>query len=808
LLVISAVFVLSLSGIVAFSVSSMGMLRPSAMLPRIGEWIAKRKTADPNFFENLAMSRDSGQPSRGLRVLQLAVHYSRTRQAIPSGLTDEMSAAELKLFYDVVQNMLLNNGRVPDLQMRRWMEVANNLGIGGVESSNEQLRQSHFNGLMVYGKCSKSNENINLITPGVDDIAARHVCNTDVARLQPINIDQLDKGVINKGKILWVTSVEPCYRISGLTLLVQDQKGRLANLGLYNVIKAHATSSDAQALFPVGTRLGIKEPYYKLQNSGHFGLRSDNPCNLIIQRPNSGSKQPNALKTAGNQLFAEKRFEEAAEHFGLALTTAGAAEAQAPLYLNRAAAKLRYKDFPGALADSEAALTIDGRSVEGQYSRGQALFGLQRYADALDAFAALGKSPGVPAETSEACAKQLSKAAAAIEQSAGRYDLLTFPFAPDKQGEMDVAEFFGPVEVRWTENRRRGRGLFLTADAKAGQLLLVERALAFFLEDPSTIVYATSTEDKSVNTGSQHGLISDLTLLAHRDPRINALLAHLSTGDPGEQPFLLDVGALRPGRAGPALSGPVSASVVKKVVKINAFGFKFCSEPGAAGRRCMEQAMSNPVAFLREELSMAARRLDSRGITALHQTMVLSDERACAALLAAGAEANSKDQLGATPLHLAMGQNHNLAIVAMLMDHGADVNARDKQGFTPLHVAVGLERPEAVRLLLKGGADPHLEDYVHGNSPLELVDQHGKDRMQAVREAFQSAGHWAERGRGTALWAVASMMNHAARPTAERRFVGQMMFVTAGCDLRAGDELTTTYSADRDALRRHWGIVE
>jgi hypothetical protein len=762
-----------------------------------------------------------------------------------------MSAAELTLFHDVFKNMLLNDGRTPDMsQMRRWKEFAKGLDCGGVELSNDALRHSHFSGLDSYGRCSKNaknSEQINVITPGVDDIAARHVCTLDVDQLQPIDIDQLDKGVINKGKILWVVSVEPCFRISGLTLLVQDLKGRLANLGLYNIIRAHDTSFDAQTLFPVGTKLGIKEPYYKMQNSGNFGLRSDNPCNVIIERPatKSGSVTPDALKTAGNKLFAQKRFEEAAEHYGLALTTTGAAAAQLPLYLNRAAAKLGYKDYPGALADSETALAIDGRSVKGQYRRGQALFGLRRYADARDAFAALAQTPGGPGEAGEACAEQIRKAEAAIEQSAGRYDLLTFPFAPDKQGETDVAEYFGPVEVRWTDGRRRGRGLFLTADAKAGQLLLVERPLAYCLEDPRTMVHAMSFEDKSVNTGAQHGLISDLTLLAHRDPRVNALMAHLSTGEPGERPPLLDVGALSPGGAGPPPAGPVSAYAIKKVVKINAFGFKFCSEPGPVGRRGVDQAMRNPASSDREERSMVESGMDmtpatqlmkavvdsdprrladvirrtpraqlnranSGGITALQQAVVLGDERACAALLAAGAAANTKDLLGWTPLHLATGQYHNQTIAAALIDHGADVNSRNKRGFAPLHGAVGLERPEAVRLLLGRGADPHAENYVDGSSPLDMAHPHSVSSSaagRAVLEVFQSAGHRAEREAGTALWAVASMMNHAAMPTAARRFVGRMIFVAAARDLLAGEELTISYSSNPDMLR-HWGIVE
>ena len=83
-----------------------------------------------------------------------------------------MSAAESKLFFDVVQNMFLHKGKVPDSQMRRWMEVAENLDFGGVELSNHELRQGHFNGLKLYASHLKSEEEVQLISPGVDDIAS------------------------------------------------------------------------------------------------------------------------------------------------------------------------------------------------------------------------------------------------------------------------------------------------------------------------------------------------------------------------------------------------------------------------------------------------------------------------------------------------------------------------------------------------------------------------------------------------------------------------------------------------------------
>lgn len=43
-----------------------------------------------------------------------------------------------------------------------------------------------------------------------------------------------------------------------------------------------------------------------------------------------------------------------------------------------------------------------------------------------------------------------------------------------------------------------------------------------------------------------------------------------------------------------------------------------------------------------------------------------------------------------------------------LIEAGADLNQADDQGERPLHAAVG--RPEALGMLLRAGADPHLRN--------------------------------------------------------------------------------------------------
>jgi ankyrin repeat protein len=65
-------------------------------------------------------------------------------------------------------------------------------------------------------------------------------------------------------------------------------------------------------------------------------------------------------------------------------------------------------------------------------------------------------------------------------------------------------------------------------------------------------------------------------------------------------------------------------------------------------------------------------------------------------LMEAGAQVNSKDKDGWTPLHWAAWNGH-LDIVQILLPNGADVNAKDSDGFQPIDVA----KSEDIKCLLR-----------------------------------------------------------------------------------------------------------
>ncbi len=134
-----------------------------------------------------------------------------------------------------------------------------------------------------------------------------------------------------------------------------------------------------------------------------------------------------------------------------------------------------------------------------------------------------------------------------------------------------------------------------------------------------------------------------------------------------------------------------------------------------------------------------------------------------------------------------------------LFEHGANVNELSTRGLAPLHAAVVRNRADAVKWLLENGANPYIENYIDGASAMDYADM---SRDMKVVKAFRDCGYdLSLRMQGTGLWVVAAFMNHAEENNTRRRFIGQMMFVTAGCDMKAGTELTTNYG-QADELRQ------
>jgi ankyrin repeat protein len=119
------------------------------------------------------------------------------------------------------------------------------------------------------------------------------------------------------------------------------------------------------------------------------------------------------------------------------------------------------------------------------------------------------------------------------------------------------------------------------------------------------------------------------------------------------------------------------------------------------------------------------------GDTALHLAAAAYDRKTAKALVSKGAQSNARNRRGAEPLHYAAvglpgsaawNSNAQAAIIEYLIEAGANPNSADNDGVTPLHRAVRTRCASAVRALLAGGADARRKNK-SGSTPLHLAVQ-------------------------------------------------------------------------------------
>ena len=101
--------------------------------------------------------------------------------------------------------------------------------------------------------------------------------------------------------------------------------------------------------------------------------------------------------------------------------------------------------------------------------------------------------------------------------------------------------------------------------------------------------------------------------------------------------------------------------------------------------------------------------------TALHLASFWNHPKTCVALLDSGMGIHHKTgDYGQSPLHIASETGH-LAVIDVLIEYGANINATDNSGSTPLHEALNAD---TLKLLLKYGADPNVQEQNRGNTKL------------------------------------------------------------------------------------------
>ena len=121
---------------------------------------------------------------------------------------------------------------------------------------------------------------------------------------------------------------------------------------------------------------------------------------------------------------------------------------------------------------------------------------------------------------------------------------------------------------------------------------------------------------------------------------------------------------------------------------------------------------------------------DRLGDSALHEAAEAGDASALQLLLNAGADPNTPNFNGLTPLYHAVAANH-LDLVPLLLQRGADLNWQTRIGVTPVHWAIVNGQGQSLELLLQQGAEVNTRTR-NGSTPLHTAVARHETDMVAV----------------------------------------------------------------------------
>ncbi len=139
------------------------------------------------------------------------------------------------------------------------------------------------------------------------------------------------------------------------------------------------------------------------------------------------------------------------------------------------------------------------------------------------------------------------------------------------------------------------------------------------------------------------------------------------------------------------------------------------------------------------EAGADVRARDDDGYMPLHLAARYGTAEAVRALLRAGAAVDARARGFSihygwdwTPLHLAVANNPDPEVAALLLEAGANPRARGYEGETPIHMAAGNEDPALAALLLEAGADANARGST-GRTPLhQAARSNGNPALIAV----------------------------------------------------------------------------
>ncbi|TDL25388.1 hypothetical protein BD410DRAFT_837570 [Rickenella mellea] len=328
---------------------------------------------------------------------------------------------------------------------------------------------------------------------------------------------------------------------------IDDVEGSVAQLQICHFPAiGFSNVEELDVIFPPGVILAVRKPTCQLSVDNVKFIQADS-LSVIFLEPGYGdvnrqswargkilTRSPvstssvDAWRVSGAAHFRAKRWLAAAVYFSNGLELDPDAFV---LRLNRSEAYIRMGWYRSAFHDAEKVL-LEGHNIEDTLIRkaifraAKSLYHLGRYNEAIEI---ANRRPH-----DEDCQIWGVKASERLrEQLSGQYDWSSlFRETHSATGHVEMAEFTGPIQVRGIKNVGGGRGVFVTRDVKAGELLIVSKSIA-----------SGSARRESEQVGANVAVVSAKTRLIERlwdDPSlqftINTLYAGTKSSPPNPYP--------------------------------------------------------------------------------------------------------------------------------------------------------------------------------------------------------------------------------------------------------------------------------
>lgn len=367
-------------------------------------------------------------------------------------------------------------------------------------------------------------------------------------RLRRVSISELRLEMANEGRYVIIRVLEKGFIISGWTTVIEDHLGTVCLLGIYNY--------PSNELFRVGTILIIKEPYFKIAQSGYPCIRCDCPTDIIvlkhshplyylakeIQWSNELAEddedpvmKPPEPKTAegwkdrGNFLYKIPDLVSAREAYLLGLKICQEKNLTWKLLkLNLAAVFLELGYFEDVIAAVSEVLKLFPDEKKALLRAGKAHYRLRQYDDAFTYFGKYCKL--YPDDSTGNC--ELTNTKTRLEEQRGQINIpeLEMQSRLDPLRKLECADYVGPVKV--VDISGKGRGLVATKDIKMGTLLMVSKALASTLNPKATLGFEIHANNSVNLTRRSAAVVSQLTEMLMKNPKTyDAIIYNLSTGE-------------------------------------------------------------------------------------------------------------------------------------------------------------------------------------------------------------------------------------------------------------------------------------